>query len=344
MDKGQEIAISRMADILSSSNLVIPSVDIWKKIFNNAGLSDLYETRSPQFTTRVEAYGFRPDEKNYYHNEMCYNALYKSFKDLEYDRENFLKLLQCIVEKININCVFISDVERIIKKENPCIKDMYIDEFINHIGIADKDSILTKYANKNFKVFRSNCNILELEVCFDDEGLGVFPFTGGVRESSFDNSILIQWLERKYANVAESYTDAIKAYSNGDEIGCITHCRNVITGIFTYKKDVQRKWIDGLQKVCNKDKHIDKVTANRISSFHYNANSSNENDRYQYPRFNLIYKLYSYTSALGAHINEGNVTDNSIEFEEATLEDAFMALRMTEDMLIWLYQTNSIDA
>ena len=54
MDKGQEIAISRIADILSSSNLVIPSVDIWKKIFNNAGLSDLYETRSPQFTTRVE--------------------------------------------------------------------------------------------------------------------------------------------------------------------------------------------------------------------------------------------------------------------------------------------------
>ena len=344
MDKGQEIAISRIADILSSSNLVIPSVDIWKKIFNNAGLSDLYETRSPQFTTRVESYGFRPDERNYYHNEMCYNGLYKSFKDLEYDRENFLKLLQCIVEKININCIFISDVERIIKKENPRIKDMFIDEYISRIGIAEKNSILSKYANKNFKVFRSNCNILELEICFDAARQGVFPITGGVRESSFDNSILIQWLERKYANVAESYTDAIKAYSNGDEIGCITHCRNVITGIFTYKKDVQRKWIDGLQKVCNKDKHIDKVTANRISSFHYNANSPNENDRYQYPRFNLIYKLYSYTSALGAHINEGNVTDNSIEFEEATLEDAFMALRMTEDMLIWLYQTNNIDA
>lgn len=344
MDKVQEIAISRIADILSSSNLIIPSVDIWKKIFNNAGLSDLYEARSPQFTTRVESYGFRPDEKNYYHNEMCYNALYKSFKDLKYDRENFLKLLQCIVEKININCIFINDVERIIKKENPQIKNMYIDELINYIGIADKNSILTKYANKNFKVFRSNCNILELEVCFDDEELGVFPFTGGVRESSFDNSILVQWLERKYTNVAESYTDAIKAYSNEDEIGCITHCRNVITGIFTYKKDVQKKWIDGLQKVCNKDKHIDKVIANRISSFHYNANSSNENDRYQYPRFNLIYKLYSYTSALGAHINEGNVTDNSVEVEETTLEDAFMALRMTEDMLIWLYQTNSVDA
>jgi hypothetical protein len=113
-------------------------VDIWKKIFNNAGLSDLFENRSPQFNISVESYGFRPDEKNYYHNEKCYNGLYKSFKDLEYDKENFIILLQCIVEKININSVFIGDVEKNIKKENPRIKDMFIDEFITHIGIAEK--------------------------------------------------------------------------------------------------------------------------------------------------------------------------------------------------------------
>ena len=75
MDKGQEIAISRIADILSSSNLIIPSVDIWKKIFNNAGLSDLFENRSPQFAIRVESYGFRPDEKNYYHIILYNNRI-----------------------------------------------------------------------------------------------------------------------------------------------------------------------------------------------------------------------------------------------------------------------------
>ena len=43
MDNIQKIAISKIADILSSSNLIIPQIDIWRKIFNNAGLSDLYE-------------------------------------------------------------------------------------------------------------------------------------------------------------------------------------------------------------------------------------------------------------------------------------------------------------
>lgn len=63
MDNIQKIAISKIADILSSSNLIIPQIDIWRKIFNNAGLSDLYENRLPQFTTRVEPYGYNPNEK-----------------------------------------------------------------------------------------------------------------------------------------------------------------------------------------------------------------------------------------------------------------------------------------
>ncbi len=58
---------------------------------------------------------------------------------------------------------------------------------------------------------------------------------------------------------------------------------------------------------------------------------------------NLIYKLYSFTCALGAHITEGNVNGENIDFETATLEDAFMALRMTESVLIWLYQTNALE-
>ena len=62
MDNIQKIAISKIADILSSSNLIIPQIDIWRKIFNNAGLSDLYENRLPQFTTRVEPYGYNPNE------------------------------------------------------------------------------------------------------------------------------------------------------------------------------------------------------------------------------------------------------------------------------------------
>ena len=58
---------------------------------------------SPQFTTRVESYGFRPDERNYYHNEMCYNGLYKSFKDLEYDRKLFeIASMHCRKDKYQL--------------------------------------------------------------------------------------------------------------------------------------------------------------------------------------------------------------------------------------------------
>jgi hypothetical protein len=132
----------------------------------------------------------------------------------------------------------------------------------------------------------------------------------------------------------------MKAYSAGDELGCIAHCRNIITGIFTYRKEEQRKWVDGLQKVCSKDKNIMNVTAGKIGELKYNANSTENDMRYQYPRFNLIYKLYSYTCALGAHKNEGNVNEAGVDYEETTLEDAFLALRMTEDVLIWLYKTD----
>lgn len=41
--------------------------------------------------------------------------------------------------------------------------------------------------------------------------------------------------------------------------------------------------------------------------------------------------------------DEGNVVDSSVDSEVATIEDALFALRMTEDLLIWLYQTGNMD-
>ena len=60
------------------------------------------------------------------------------------------------------------------------------------------------------------------------------------------------------------------------------------------------------------------------------------------PHSNPILQKKPLLCALGAHINEGNIVGSDIELEEVSLEDAFLALRMTEDMLIWLYQTATI--
>lgn len=343
MDTVQEIAISKIADILSNTKLILPEVDIWKKIFNNAGLSALYENKKIQFKVKVVEYGYGPDDRNLYHNEKCYYALYESFKELLYEQEGLIKLLDGIVRKLSIYQVFMEDVEKVIKKDTPKIRDLYIDDYLKVISTEEMNQLLNKYTSKNFQQLRANVNILQLDIQYGEDGICIMPFTGSLRTSTFDNNVIMQWLSVKYDKIAESYSDAMKAYSMEDEVACITHCRNIITGIFTYKKDEQTKWVDGLQKVCNKDKNIMNVLANKVGTYNYNANATDVNARYQYPRFNLIYKLYSYTCSLGAHINEGVVNEAGVDFEEVSMEDAFLALRMTEDLLIWLYQTNVME-
>lgn len=340
MDKIRMIALSKIADILSSSNLINPKVDIWKKIFNNAGLFDEYEEKSFEFETKVERYGCRDDEKIFRHNDRCYNALNEIFNELEINSEDFLKLFNSIANKISLTNVFIEDIEECIPRNK--FKYMSINEYLDTLDIYEKNKLLKDYSNKEFNLLRNNLNIIELDICFNGEGLTIKPFIKHAKEVEFDDNILLQWLER-YPNIHRRYLDAIKAYSRGDSAGCIVHCRNIIEGIFSYKKDEQRKWLDGLAKACHMDKNIDKAKVTDILKYRYNANSNDINERYQYPRFNLIYKLYAFECALGGHIDSGNKIENRVDHEEVIQADAFMSLRMTEDVLVWLYQTNSLD-
>lgn len=338
MDDIKQIAISRIADILSSSYLIVPKVDAWKKIFNNAGLSDIYEDKKYQLSEKEEEINWR---KEYYHNDRCYSALNKILWGLEEEQDIFLSLLNNIADKLCTPNVFDVDIDKRLNQRS-AFGIFDIEQYLEEKGLVDRNNLLTSYPSKEFKVLRSNINILNLDIQFTDDGLRVIPFTNRVVESSFDDNILIHWLSENYLTIKDSYTDAIKSYSNGDDVGCIAHCRNTITGIFTINKQEQTKWMDGLKTACNKDKNITNVNTNQIHTIKYNINSPTVNDRYQYPRYNLIYNLYTFTCALGAHINEGNKTEAGVDSEVTTMEDAFMALRMTEDVLIWLYQTKGI--
>lgn len=342
MDNNKQIAISKIADILSSTNLIIPQVDIWKKIFNNAGLSEIYQYRKQWLSTKQEEINWRIE---YYHNDKCYSALNEILWQLEKEQSKFLSLVNSIIDKINITNIFDVDIDKKLNGRNTYefgnIFD--IEEYLKKKSIIDKNIILKNYPSKEFKLLRSNINMLNLDIVFTNDGLSVIPFTNRIVESSFDDNILIKWLEDNYLDIKKSYTDAIKAYSNGDQVGCIAHCRNVITGIFTINKQEQRKWKDGLKKACEKDKNIINIDRiDDIPTIKYSENSSNVNNRYQYPRYNLIYRVYTFCCALGAHANEGNITPTGVDCEVTDMEDAFMALRMTEDVLIWLYQTNGI--
>ena len=61
----------------------------------------------------------------------------------------------------------------------------------------------------------------------------------------------------------------------------------------------------------------------------------------------MISDLYAIRSYLCSNIYDVNVTETNdeikVDLEEVTLEDALWILRMTEDILIWLYQTGNIN-
>ena len=341
MDDHRKIAISKIADILSGAEILTPSIDLWKTIYNNAGQSKLFEKYSDKLETKVVPYGYGADERYLYQNDYCYTALLETFFSLE-DEQEMIRFMNSIVCKIRINRVFPKNIEEKLEEDDYSLtyeRYFEIDEFISNLSLEEKNVVLRKYATYSFETFSQNLHLIGLDICLNDiGGLTILPFSDSIRESEFDFSLLMVWLRTNYENIADSYIDAVRAYSSGDNVGCITHCRNIITGIYTTKKDPQRKWMDGLKKICANDKNITNVDANKIHTYVYNANSDDNNLRYQYPRYNLIYRLYAYSCALGAHINEANTTPSGIDFEIVKPEDALMCLRMTEDMLIWLYQ------
>lgn len=345
MERLEMAALSKIADLLSDSvkSLIIPEIDVWKKIFYNAEQSEIYDNKEPQFSTKIVKYGYRPDEKELYHNEKTYNALIETFKELEYRREELIKLLDCMAKKMSLYRIFPTEVEKELKSEYSEIKGQYFEDFFWKIDSQKRYKILVKNSTKEFKEFRRNLNIIGLDIAYIDDELTVLPFDNRAIESAADLNVINQWLKSKYSNISESYEAARKAYGNGDEVGCITHCRNIITGIFSYKKEEGTEWYKGLQKVCKADKNITEITnAKSIPSIKYNPHGS-DNEKYQYPRFNLINKLYVFTCDLGAHTNEGNINNGEIDSEITTIEDALLALRITEDVLVWLYQTGSMN-
>ena len=111
-------------------------------------------------------------------------------------------------------------------------------------------------------------------------------------------------------------------------------------------KEIGYKWYSGLAEICHFDKNIDNVTNySKLGELSYYENSQDENQRYNYPRYKLIYRLYSFTSDLGSHVTEGNMTqERTIEHEETYSSDALMGLRMTQSFLLWIYQNEDYDS
>jgi len=336
MDTNQNIAISRIADILSSGKLIVPETDIWKKIFYNAGLGEIYEDYRVMLVVTHKQINW---EDHYYFNDRCFSALLEIFQNEEF--KTLVKLLNSILEKITLYRAFDEDIHRIIRARS--FQGNYFD-IVEHIkGLkSDKkaNEALSSYPSMDFSYLKRNLNMLNLDVAIQ-EGvkLVAVPFTYLSEQVNEDTSLINSWLSDNYPNIFNSYEDAKKAYGISDAVGCLTHCRSIITGFCTYMKDEQTTWLMGLKEVCKRDKNIVNIARPKdITDKPHDPHNTDVNRRYRYPRFNIIYKVYSYLSALGAHVNEGNIVADAVDVEDTDMTDAFLGLRMTEDILIWLFQ------
>jgi len=343
MDNISKIALSRIADIITRGNLIIPELDGLKRIFYNAGLSEYYDEH------RHELKEIKKEENweiNYYINDRSYSGLLDIFYGITDNSTIFIKLFNGILERIPIYKMFNDKIDKVISRSTYSSHYVDVKEYLNKKGSTKANELLKDFASKDFKELRTNLNLLTLDISFTDElNLSISSLTLREEDEMVYKSGLLNWLEKNYTNVLSSYENAVKMCSQGNSVECLSDCRNVLTGIFTYHKEEGTKWYNGLKSACKDDKNINNVgSPSNITSWKNGAaNDPDPNKRYNYPRFKTISQIYSFLSDLGPHKDEANIVDGIVDFENPTLEDAFWGLRLTESILIWLYQNHAND-
>lgn len=340
MDNINKIALSRIADVITKGTLIIPEFDGFKRAFYNAGLSEYYDDNKHMLieTKREENW-----QVNYYMNDRSYSGFLDIFYMIIEESNLLIKLLNSIFERISIYRVFNEKIDRAISQG---LYSGYVDikEQLYKKGSNKANELLKDFASKDFKELRTNLNLLALDISFNNEMyLSISPLTIREEDEKVFRGGMINWLGHNYPNVLSSYENAVKMCSEGNSVECLSDCRNVLAGIFTYHKEEGTKWYTGLKSACKDDKNISNIYSPSNIPLWKNgaANDTDPNKRYNYPRFKTINQIYSFLSDLGPHKDEANIVDGVVDYENPTPEDAFLGLRLTESILIWLYQNQS---
>lgn len=217
----------------------------------------------------------------------------------------FLHIKELVHLYIKPTNVMLNDSNRAIST------DFGLSRYLNENGLANQEF--------QYRIHRSpesfnNLNILNLDVTYTDGKLKLTPFTEQSLHISRNPSLLVNWLIEHYPSVGELYKKAIENYIDGEAVSCISNCRNIITGVFSHNKDDgNRSWTKGLQNLST-DTNIENINApNNIMQDSANKGITFENDNvFKYPRFKLIYHLYSLTSDLGSHSTEAPKIDGTL--------------------------------
>ena len=212
MERIEIAALSKIADILSDNNKspIIPEVDVWKKVFNNAELGDLYEEREPQFIVKIQPYGYGPEERDIYFNENTYNGLFESFKELQYRMDELAKLLNNVAKKMYLYRVLRVDADTEIVSKYCRNRRVDFDEFFESLPDNEQSNIIYKYCNKGVEELRRSLNILGFEIACENSEFCIVPFTARSEQSNFDINIINQEL-KKYSEELAARPQVIAA-------------------------------------------------------------------------------------------------------------------------------------
>lgn len=147
----------------------------------------------------------------------------------------------------------------------------------------------------------------------------LIPLTHGAEERTENLDFFSSNLS---SDLLALYNEALQNYGNGSYLSCIDNCRSLFEAFFK-RFDPHNDYAKGILAVT-KEQIVEKGTVldSQKKIFNYWINNKKGANRYR-----LFVTLYSVMSGLGTHREE-----------VATIEDALMLLRFTEDVLIWCFK------
>lgn len=337
MDSYDIISLSKIATIIADQKIILTDNNsVWDKILSNAGQSNLFEEYKKYITPFT--YNGIHQNKNPKFDEF-YSAIKSILNEVYQDgvqSGEFHKLMASIIESIDLNIILDVDIDEL----NEGIWDDYVQfsEYLRNVDEELANKTLNLKTKQEYQEFVLSLQVLNLDVQYKKKKLVLTHFTELPPQINRNVSSIMQWLTDEHSDIANSYKQAIENYADGRAESCITNCRSIITGIFTYyKDDAATKWSKGLQNVST-DTFIKNVELSEIISGSTIKRLQYEDPtkQFKFPRFMTIYSLYSLTSDLGAHTTEAPKIAGQLYPEVTTMNDALLCLRMTEDVLIWV--------
>lgn len=343
MDTIEEISISKIADIICSGEIILTKDNsTWDRVLSKAGQSHFFAT----YGNSLKPYSYRTANGNTYQNKnlqfgeffSSINKILKQVYSNGRNQEAFIKLLSAIIDELNIEQLLKEDTKEL--KATLGFYDNPLENLFMEMADAECLDFIKKNAKSGFVDLLLNLHVLNMDISYSDFRLVLIPFTNqGSEKIERNSSVLLKWLEDSKPKIAKQYIEALENYIGGKPTSCISICRNIIVGIFDGSKDDETKWLKGLQKLST-DTYIQNVQVpNQIINGAANRMLGITHGGFEFSRFKTIYQIYSLASNLGPHRLEGPMIDNIQYLEKTTMSDALWILRMTEDILIWVKET-----